>query len=190
MLKGSSGSLVNSKTTVARKYPLQVVRHRTWMGYVPPVRQRGKSWVLHLLWWVRAQGRGQGPTWVQQQGLALCRPLLVRKGEFPRLLVWLALPQRHGLHPMVLHQDSDRPGLAGHHREADVPIALVVLRDDVYPVLPTDELSPAGREGQAFPVGVRDPRGRAGAGVGRVLLVIPLLGTALGRLWTRAGLLP
>ena len=127
MLKGSSGSLLNSKTTTAWKYPLQVVRHCTWMGYVPPARRRGEGWVLRLLWWGRAWGRGWGPTWVQQQEPALHRPLLVCEGELPRLLERLAAPQRHGLCPAVLHQDGDRPGLAEHHREADVPVALVVL---------------------------------------------------------------
>lgn len=151
MLKGPSGSFVNSKTTTARKHPLQAVRHRTWTGYVPPARQRGESRVLPLLRRDRARGRGRGPTWVQQQGLALRHPLLVREGELPRRLARMAPLQRHGLRPVVLHQEGDRPGLVGYHWEADVPVALVVLRDDLHPVLPTDELSAAGREGQAFP---------------------------------------
>lgn len=65
-----------------------------------------------------------------------------------------------------------------------------MLRDDLYAVLPADELSPVGRKGQAFPARERDPWGRARAGMGRVLPVVPLLGTALGHLRTRAGLLP
>lgn len=162
MLKGSSGSLVNLKTSTAWKYPLQVVRHRTWMGYVPSARQRGDSWVLRLPRRGRARDRGRDPTWVQQQGLALRHPLLVREGELPRFPAWLAPPQRHSLCPAVLHQDGDRPGLTGHHREADVPVALVVLRDDVHPVLRTDELSPAGREGSGFPSWGGGPRGRPG----------------------------
>lgn len=127
MLKGSPGSLVNSKTSTAWKYPLQVVRHRTWMGYVPSARQRGDRWVLCLPRRGRARGRGRDPTWVQHQGLALCHPLLIREGELPCLLAWLAPPQHHSLCPTVLHQDGDRPGLARYHREADVPIALVML---------------------------------------------------------------
>lgn len=39
MLKGLSGSLVNSKSSTVWKHPLQVARHRTWMGYVPPAMQ-------------------------------------------------------------------------------------------------------------------------------------------------------
>jgi len=167
MLKGSPGSLVNSKTTTAWKYPLQAVRHRTRTGYVPPARRRGESWVPRPLQRGRARGGGRGRTGVQQQGLALRRPLLVREGELPGRLARLAPPQRHRVGPAVLHQHGDRPGLAGHHREADVPVALVVLGDDLHPVLPTDELSPAGRGGQAVPARAGVPRavpGQAWAG--------------------------
>lgn len=131
------------------------------MGYVPSARQRGDRWVLHLPRRGRAWSRGWDPTWVQHQGLALCHPLLIREGELPRLLAWLAPPQHHSLCPTVLHQDGDRPGLARHHREADVPIALVMLRDNVHPMLRTDELSPVGRECSGFPSWGGGPRSNA-----------------------------
>lgn len=64
---------------------------------------------------------------MQQQGLALRRPLLVQEGELPHAAERLAATQRHGLRALVLHLDGDRPGLATCHIEADLPVGPVMF---------------------------------------------------------------
>ena len=124
MLKGPSSSLLNSNITTARKNPFCLVRQRTWMGYAPPAR--GGELGLHPAS-LGEQGVGPGSTWVQQQRLVLCHPLLVREGELPHTVEGTAVVQRHGFSAVVLHLHSECLRLADSHREADLPISLVVL---------------------------------------------------------------
>lgn len=125
MLKDPSGSLLNSNITTARKNPLCEVRQRTWMGYAPPAR--GGEGELGL----RPASLGQreagpGSTWVQHQRLALRHPLFVQEGELPQAVEGTAAVQRHGFSTVVLHLHSECR-LAQRHREADLPVCLVVL---------------------------------------------------------------
>jgi len=133
MLKDPSGSLLNSNITTARKNPLCEVRQRTWMGYAPPARGgegelglRPASLGLHPaslgLW-----GAGPGSTWVQHQRLALRHPLLVQEGELLQAAEGTAAVQRHGFSTVVLHLHSECLRLVQRHREADLPVCLVVL---------------------------------------------------------------
>lgn len=73
------------------------------------------------------QGVGPGSTWVQQQRLVLCHPLLVHEGELPHAVQGMAVVHGHGFGAVVLHLHGECLRLAESHREADLPISLVVL---------------------------------------------------------------